>query len=465
MRLTIDDRVVEADRSITILEVARRADIHIPTLCYHPALEPYGACRLCSVEIEKRGRKKIVSACNYLAEDGLVVRTRSPAVIDLRKMILELLLARCPKEGRILELAKDYGIEAPRFEPDNERCILCGLCTRVCAELVGVSAINTINRGVERGVDAPFGDLSEDCIACGSCALVCPTSAITEMRNVFPVTTEMSREIEDEYLDGVRDEDLGVLFHLIAGRTSVAGQDGGVATSIIKAGLEKGVLDAAVVVVKRRGSNPEAVLVDEATGAMQARGTKYSRVSVISQLCRALREGKKRIAVVGTPCQIRSVRRLQKGYLDREFPGSDIVLIGLFCFESFDYADLRSRINVILGIDLEDADRIQISKGRYEVSIGEETYSCSVKDLQDVVREGCQICGDFVSRLADISIGSVGSPDGYSTVIVRSRRGKVLLDGIEFEGVQVNRDEVAKLVSMKRRRAERSFARVLEGLG
>jgi predicted molibdopterin-dependent oxidoreductase YjgC len=114
-------------------------------------------------------------------------------------MILELLAARCPDERRIQDLAKEYGINEPRFKLDDEKCILCGLCTRVCEELVGVSAINMINRGIERGVDAPYGDLSEDCIGCGSCALVCPTDAIKGMRNIFPVTSQDVSAIEANF--------------------------------------------------------------------------------------------------------------------------------------------------------------------------------------------------------------------------------------------------------------------------
>jgi len=130
LKLEIDGKAVEAEKGSTILDAAKSIGIDIPTLCYHPALEPFGACRLCSVEIEKRGRKKIVTACNYPVEDGLTVNTKSPEIIEIRKMLLELLLARCPEEGRIRRLAHEYGVMRPRFELEDERCILCGLCTR-----------------------------------------------------------------------------------------------------------------------------------------------------------------------------------------------------------------------------------------------------------------------------------------------------------------------------------------------
>ena len=99
----------------TILDAAKQSGISIPTLCHHPALEPYGSCRLCTVEIEKSGRKRFVTACNYPLEDGLIVDTCSAGVMAVRKMILELLLARCPGERRIQDLSVDYGTAQAPF--------------------------------------------------------------------------------------------------------------------------------------------------------------------------------------------------------------------------------------------------------------------------------------------------------------------------------------------------------------
>ncbi|MHC1585292.1 MAG: 2Fe-2S iron-sulfur cluster-binding protein [Candidatus Syntropharchaeia archaeon] len=181
--LVIDGEEVKAEEGTTILEVARKQDIDIPTLCYHSALSPYGACRVCVVEItDSRGRKRIVSSCTYPVEEGLVVDTKSERVIKARKIVLELLLARAPDAEKIQELAREYGIEAPRFKLEEERCILCGLCTRICEERMGVSAINFVGRGVEREVKTPFQITSDPefdpCMACGACEFVCPTGAI-----------------------------------------------------------------------------------------------------------------------------------------------------------------------------------------------------------------------------------------------------------------------------------------------
>ncbi|UCC64373.1 MAG: 4Fe-4S binding protein [Anaerolineae bacterium] len=180
IRFTIDGQEFEAEAGQTVLEVARRAGIHIPTLCYHPALTPYGACRLCTVEIQWGRRVSLQTACTYPVQEGIEVSTMSPPVIKARKMLLELLLARCPNVPVIQDLAREYGIEKPRFKTDRpeEDCILCGLCVRVCNELVGTGAINFMDRGIGREVGPPFKEETSDCIGCGACAIVCPTGAI-----------------------------------------------------------------------------------------------------------------------------------------------------------------------------------------------------------------------------------------------------------------------------------------------
>jgi coenzyme F420-reducing hydrogenase beta subunit/ferredoxin len=466
LRLMIDGQEIEIDAEgcpATVLEAAKLAGIHIPTLCHHPSLEPYGSCRMCTVQIVRDGRKKFVTACNYPVEEGLVVNTSSAEVADIRKMILELLLARCPNERRIQELAREYGITKTRLSVEDRNCTLCGLCHRVCQELVRVSAINAQSRGIFRDVDTPYGELSEDCIGCGACALVCPTHSISERKNIYPLTPADIKELEGEFLKGMADRDLGVNSEIFAGKSRIEGQDGGMVTSILRHGIETGRLDAAVVAQKNERYGANAVSVDEAAGILQAKGTKYVRVSVIAPLIDALQKGKKRIAVVGTPCQVRAVRKLQRqGYFNERFPGAEINIIGLFCFESFDYDSVKNHIEVLLGIDLDSADKVQIAKGKFIVLAGGKEYSCRVRELGNDVRAGCGFCDDLTGRLADISIGSIGSPDGYSTVIVRSDRGKKLLDEVLFCQREINRDEIVKLAGLKKRNAEKNFSIILK---
>ena len=468
LKIKIDGIEIEMDpneEAPSILKAARLAGIHIPTLCHHPSLEPYGSCRLCTVQIQKNGKKRFVTACNYPLEAGLVVDTCSAEVTEIRKMILELLLARCPDEKRIREMARAYGIEKSRFLPEAKSCILCGLCHRVCEELVGVSAINVQNRGTERDVDTPYGEPSEDCIGCGACALVCPTESIRLRENIYPTTSEDIAELEEEFLGSKNDSDLGFYRGVFAGKSEIDGQDGGVVTTTLLQGIESGLLNVAVVAKRDDILGADAVIADCADAILQAKGTKYVRVSVIAPLMDALKRGRRKIAVVGTPCQVRAVRKLQSyGYFAQSYPDAEIYLIGLFCFEGFDYAGLKSHIKNTFGIDLAEAEKVQIARGKFIVTGKGKRHSCRVSELEGLVMEGCGYCGDLTNRLADVSIGSVGSPDGFSTVIIRSKRGERLLEGVRFERRESTLADIAKLAALKRMRAERNFAEILAGL-
>jgi NADH dehydrogenase/NADH:ubiquinone oxidoreductase subunit G len=182
INLTIDGREIQAEEGSTILQTARNNGIEIPTLCYHDELTASGACRLCSVEIKKGNRTRIVTSCIYQVEEGLIVTTRSERVMNVRRLILQLLMARCSTSEVIRELADKMGVEPQeRFQLDEDKgkCILCRQCVEVCEQVVGVSAIGFLNRGADKSVGTPFMEPSGVCIGCGACAYVCPTGHIT----------------------------------------------------------------------------------------------------------------------------------------------------------------------------------------------------------------------------------------------------------------------------------------------
>lgn len=175
----INDKELKVEEGKTILEAAKEAGIKIPTLCYHKELTAYGACRLCLVEIVGDNRPSIQAACLYKVSEGLSVKTDTERVIKTRKIMFELLLARCPDSEKLKKLAQEYGITKTRIKPINKGdCIMCGLCVRVCAEVVGMSAISFAHRGINKKVKTPFDKIAEICIGCGACAYLCPTKAI-----------------------------------------------------------------------------------------------------------------------------------------------------------------------------------------------------------------------------------------------------------------------------------------------
>ena len=179
LTIKINGIKTEAKEGSTILDVARQKMIYIPTLCHHEAMKPYGGCRLCAVEIGEDGNSRIVSSCQYIVEEGLVVRTDTERVKRVRELVLGLLLIDASENSKLLELAERLGIKKmSRFKSKNEPCILCGLCIRACREVVGVSAIDYVKRGYEKVVASPFFKKSKDCIGCGTCFYVCPTGAV-----------------------------------------------------------------------------------------------------------------------------------------------------------------------------------------------------------------------------------------------------------------------------------------------
>ena len=189
----IDGCKVTVPKGATILDAAKQANIWIPTLCYHPALSCHATCRICMVELDRGDWKQLVTACNYPVRKDITVSVNSERAVNARKGVMQLLLARVPDSREIKELARKMGVTDTPYENVTEsqrNCMLCGLCIRVCEEIIGTSAISFVGRGVDRVVATPFRLASDDCIGCGACYAVCPVGTIQLRYH------EASKEIE-----------------------------------------------------------------------------------------------------------------------------------------------------------------------------------------------------------------------------------------------------------------------------
>jgi NADH dehydrogenase/NADH:ubiquinone oxidoreductase subunit G len=184
--LNIDNKKVRAKEGTSILDAAKKSSVDIPTLCHENGLDPYGACRICSVEIEKKGRAKIVAACCYPVEEGLKVRTKSPKINRIRKTIIELAAMTAGEglSGKMGHLASKYNADLLRFRSrvpiESTNCILCGLCINRCVEANWDSVIGFVGRGVNKRV-VLFPDRAGICSICNYCYDVCPTGRISSI--------------------------------------------------------------------------------------------------------------------------------------------------------------------------------------------------------------------------------------------------------------------------------------------
>jgi NADH dehydrogenase/NADH:ubiquinone oxidoreductase subunit G len=197
--LQIDGRPVAASEDMSVLAAARSAGISIPTVCHHEKLEPFGGCRLCTVEIEAGGRTNLVAACVYPVQQDLVVRTRSAQIDKIRKLLTEQLLAYAPESEVLQDLAKDYHADKDRFAKEPSFCILCGLCVRYCAEIKQKNAVGFIDRGPSREISFIPDIAAKECWDCKECFPLCPTSALQAafvlMRSLTSIKPGASEEV------------------------------------------------------------------------------------------------------------------------------------------------------------------------------------------------------------------------------------------------------------------------------
>jgi coenzyme F420-reducing hydrogenase beta subunit len=263
-------------------------------------------------------------------------------------------------------------------------------------------------------------------------------------------------KMAQKFLKEIEDKDLGIYCDIFSAKSSIEGQDGGIATSLLLKGFEEGLFDAAIVVRRRKGYSAEAVVAENPSDVLAAKGTKYLKVNVTKKLRELISCGKKRIAIVCTPCEAKTVRKIQQT-LNNDY---EITIIGLFCFEAFNSAKLKDEIKARFDVDLDKVEKTQVQQGKFIMYFDRKEISCKVKDL-DVAAEGaCRFCDDFTTQLSDISVGSVGSKKGYSTLIVRTKAGGNLLKNLNLSMEPVDKEEIIRLSKFKRSRAKKSLEEV-----
>ena len=337
-------------------------------------------------------------------------------------------------------------------------CLECGKCTARCpiarADKLFSPVLNIAKtiRGYDQEI--PRDGSIWACMVCEACSDACP-SGVNYPRLVLGLRAEAflsgdershRREVERLFLDDGINEGFGIFREISAVQTSALAHEGGVVTSLLTEGLNFDRFDAAIVVQRGNHQKAEAYIAENFEDIIRAKGSKYELVPIIEKLVEAVQiRGKKRIVVVGLPCQVVGIREIQKS-----LPDIDLTVVGLFCMENFRYNILKQSIADLLQVDLDSAERVFISKGNFTITSQGKTFSCKVNDLIAAVRTGCLFCTDFTSELADISVGMVGSQDGYSTVIVRSQKGADLYSLLKNRNIiSVDCSEIAKMTSRK----------------
>ncbi len=298
------------------------------------------------------------------------------------------------------------------------------------------------------------------CTFCGACMAACPVSvlwpveeqptligscALCEICYYQCPTVEFSKDDVEVFLHGRTrrpDETLGISRGTFVGRTlrreiQSQAQDGGVVTTLLAYALENKLIDAAVVAGRDSRWRAKPVVATKYDELLRNAGTKYTPSPTLIGVRSALEEyGRSRLGLVVTPCQAKAVRRIQTSPLgNRRLAQAMGLTIGLFCMESYGYEKLMETYIASKGIDTASVTRIGIKKGSFIAWAGEnELLHVPLKEIDDFVRQSCKRCDDFTSEYADISVGGVGCPNGYSTVIARTEKGLDLLMKAEKAG-------------------------------
>jgi coenzyme F420 hydrogenase subunit beta len=312
-------------------------------------------------------------------------------------------------------------IDANYFANLRRRVIDSGLCSH-CSTCTAICPVYGITAG-DKPIDFP--SWREDCIDCGSCVKVCP-------------------RWDYKPLSG-----LGDFASILAARSKrYKGQDGGMVTEIMASAMEMEIIEASLFVDRTEDWRPKVVIVRKAKQLEKESlsGTKYSFADIMPELRRAVFRAKNGVGFVGTPCMISGLRKIQNEVAS--FREKVRFAVALFCTENFYYHQLKEFL-AKKGINLAKAVKTDIKKGKFVVSLEDDEIRFPVRELDKIVPSGCRYCIDFTGIESDISVGSVGSAQGFTTVIVRTEIGKKI---IEF----VRRKDYAEFTEADLARVEKS---------
>ena len=311
----------------------------------------------------------------------------------------------------------------------KKRVIDTGLCSH-CSACSFVCPVQGIISLPDRVIDFP--DWEEKCIDCEGCLRVCHRWEYTPL------------------------SDLGEYIELLAAKSKrFKGQDGAMVTEFMASALEMGLIDRAIFVGRDEEWKPRIYHIRSVEQLLDVRisGTKYSYASVLPELKEAIRVTKKGIGVVGTPCIVTGLRKIQSEF--KIFKQKVKLVIGLFCMENFYYDQLRAYLEQ-KGVDMKKLIKMDITRGKFIATMKDSVISFPVKEMDNIVPHGCERCTDFTDVLADVSVGSVGSKAGFSTVVVRTEIGKEVLDYIRERGYAEYSDVIPevidKLIKLKKKR-------------
>jgi len=309
------------------------------------------------------------------------------------------------------------------------------------------------------------------CARCGTCTIVCPNSILTFderpkltdecLRKGHGMCYDVCPRVSSgKYQIKIRENFKEEYYY---GRGNVEGQDGGVVSTFLKYLLENKKIDGAIVVGDECWK-PVSLIIQNPDDIETSSKSKYT-VSTLDALREAGEMGIEKVAVVGLPCQIAGLRKLQyfpylakyDGELGRDGKPVKLpkieYLIGLFCTEKFEYNGLKETL-AKNNINIEDVKKFDIKKGKLIVITEKEEYKIPLKDIE--MSAGCKICRDFDAEMADVSIGCAGSPEGCSTVIIRTEKGEDIKDAVELmDGVVL--DDIEKMRDLKIKRFKKEL--------